>query len=63
MDILALIFCALAIIAGVLSPLPSGPSPVVRHRFGTVGVAVALVAAALICQWVNLTGVHVHVTH
>lgn len=63
MDVLALILAGLAVVVGFLSPLPSGPAPTQRHRFFTVGVAVALVAAALICQFVDLTGTHVIVHH
>lgn len=63
MDVLALILACLAVIVGFLSPLPSGPAPVARSRFTTVGVAVALLAAALICQFVDLTGTHVIVHH
>ena len=58
MDIIALLLVALAVVAGVLSTFATRP-----NRFGTVGVAVALLAAGLICQFVNLTGTTVQVTH
>jgi hypothetical protein len=58
MDLLALILAAVAIIAALLSTFAARPT-----RFGTLGVAVACLAASWICQLINLTGVHAHITH
>jgi len=58
MDVLALILAAVAIIAALLSSFATKPT-----RFGTLGVAVACLAASWICQLVNLTGHYAHITH
>lgn len=58
MDVIALILAGAAIVAGLLATFATRPT-----RFGTVGMAVALLAASWICQLVNLTGTHAHFTH
>lgn len=66
MDYLAIVLAALAAVAGFLSAHPTKPRP-----WATAGVAVALLALALICQftqlsrheWVNTTHPRVHVTN
>jgi hypothetical protein len=64
MDYLAIVLAALAAVTGLLSAHPTRPP-----RWATAGVAVALLALALICQftqlsrhdWVNTAHPHVRV--
>ncbi len=60
MDLLALLLAIAAAVAGFLASdrVDGG-----RRRLATVGVAVALLSLALICQFVDLTGTHVLVSH
>lgn len=61
MDILALVLTILAILAALASVFVTAPPP--RSRLATVGVALALFFAAVICQWVNLTDHRILVPH
>lgn len=58
MDLLALVFTAIAIIVALVSVFATRPG-----RLGSIGVALALFFAGVICQWVHLTGIHLVVNH
>jgi len=58
MELVALILAGVAIVAALMSSFATRPT-----RFGTLGVALACLAASWICQLVNLTGIHAHLTH
>lgn len=65
MDYLAIVLAVLAALVGIRSSLPTPP------RWAVAGLAVALLALALICQftqltkhdWVNTARPHVHVSN